>query len=409
MKVAVVGAGVVGVATAHELACSGHEVTVIERRSGVAAEASFAQAGVAAPGLAVHDLARRLLGGRGAGPANQASWWANLARSLKARRASDAAKREPLLAAMHHLAQRSHDRLSELTRAHQWQYEQQPGCLLLIGDDAELKATRKTLVMLSDLGVVFELLDAERCRQLEPALHAATPLRCGIRLAQGGVGNARQGAHLLKNEAQRMGVQFLFETVINRVQPGTRPQLHCAAGSPLEFDAVVLCSGNETGLLREVGARLPLVAVGGLSVTAPLSLQDGAPDVGPRAAVIEARSGIAITRLGQRLRVAGGRSTSRPAGGEDPEVLRELYRCLDAWFPGAAVTRKAQHWSGARPTLPDGLPAIGAAAAPGVWLNLGHGGHGWALACGAAALLADLLSRRDPGFDSAPLGLQRFR
>ena len=52
MKVAVIGAGIVGTATAYELAADGHEVTVFERRSAAAEEASFANAGIVAPGYA---------------------------------------------------------------------------------------------------------------------------------------------------------------------------------------------------------------------------------------------------------------------------------------------------------------------------------------------------------------------
>ena len=67
---------------------------------------------------------------------------------------------------------------------------------------------------------------------------------------------------------------------------------------------------------------------------------------------------------------------------------------LDDWFPGAAQTREAQHWKGARPMLPDGPPVLGDSGAPGVWLNLGHGASGWALACGSARVLAECISGR---------------
>ena len=50
MKIAIVGAGIIGVTTAYELAADGHEVTVFERRGAAAEETSFANAGVVAPG-----------------------------------------------------------------------------------------------------------------------------------------------------------------------------------------------------------------------------------------------------------------------------------------------------------------------------------------------------------------------
>ena len=66
MRIAVIGAGVVGVTTAHELAADGHAVTVFDRHGSVAAEASYANAGLVAPGYvspwAAPGMARKVLG-----------------------------------------------------------------------------------------------------------------------------------------------------------------------------------------------------------------------------------------------------------------------------------------------------------------------------------------------------------
>jgi D-amino-acid dehydrogenase len=59
--------------------------------------------------------------------------------------------------------------------------------------------------------------------------------------------------------------------------------------------------------------------------------------------------------------------------------------------------------------LPDGPPVLGASAVPGVWLNLGHGSSGWALACGSARVTADLLAGRTPAIDVEGLGIERLR
>jgi D-amino-acid dehydrogenase len=146
---------------------------------------------------------------------------------------------------------------------------------------------------------------------------------------------------------------------------------------------VVLCTGAAAGeLLAPAGIRLPLVPVWGLSVTAPVNHVDGQLPHAPRAAVIDERHQVTISRLGQRVRVAGGHRIGGSSEALPMRHLRALYRVLDEWFPGSAVIREAQHWAGARPMLPDGAPLLGASGLPGVWLNLGHGGHGWALACG---------------------------
>ena len=88
--------------------------------------------------------------------------------------------------------------------------------------------------------------------------------------------------------------------------------------------------------------------------------------------------------------------------------MATLYKLLDDCFPGCAQMSKLQQWKGARPTLPDGLPLVGASAAGGVWLNLGHGGSGWALACGSARLLADRVAGREPEIDAQGLDLSRL-
>jgi D-amino-acid dehydrogenase len=161
-------------------------------------------------------------------------------------------------------------------------------------------------------------------------------------------------------------------------------------------------------LLRPLGVKLPLLNVSSHSLTAPLRHVDGEPDAGPRAAVFDDAQQVSITRLGQRLRVTGAGDV--PAGGSAPHAaaLQRLYRVLDDWFPGAARQGQAQHWRGTRPTLPDGLPVLGVSGMAGLWLNLGHGAHGWMLACGAAQVLAEQLSGRPAPLDLTHLGLQRL-
>ena len=75
---------------------------------------------------------------------------------------------------------------------------------------------------------------------------------------------------------------------------------------------------------------------------------------------------------------------------------------LQDWFPGQADLSSAQVWKGARPMRPDGPPVVGPTRLDGVWVNLGHGSSGWALSCGSARLLADLLAGRRPAIDPAP-------
>jgi D-amino-acid dehydrogenase len=408
LRIAIVGAGIVGVTTAFELAAAGHEVTVFERRGSVASEGSFASGGLVSPatlapwGLPGAPWQRPHL--RGAAALTQLPW---LWRAWRARRSAAAAGRGQALQA---LGQFSRERLLALTQALRLEFEQNPGCLVLLRGERDLKALQPLLTRLRDSGTAHELADPARCRSWEPGLHEEAPLHAGLHIAQDGAGNCRQFAHLMKAEAQRLGARFRFDTAVQALRPGTPAVVVPAAGEPESFDAVVACTGAEGApLLARAGVKLPLVALHGYSVTAPLRHLDGLHPPGPRGALIDMREGVTLTRLGQRVRVSGLGELGGDAADVSLAALRRLYRVLDTWFPGAVLERGAQHWKGARPMLPDGCPVLGASGQPGLWLNLGHGHHGWALACGSARVLADLVAGREAAMDIAPLALQRMR
>ena len=384
MRVAVVGAGIVGVTTAYELAALGLEVTVFERRNSVAAEASFADAGVlsagyvapwTAPGLRLQLLQRLLsrpaavrLGGWNALPHLPWLW-----RWWRACRPQVHAGHR---AALQRLAQFSCERLLELTRLLRLDFQQMPGFLVLLRTERDLARAQPGLALLREAGV----------------------------------GNCRHFAHLLKAEAQRLGAGFRFDTEVRSLAPGARPTLATGDGRVHEFDAVVLCAGVQANaLLASIGLKLPLAPIHGHSVTAPVRHIDGHPPPGPRAALMDEGHRVTITRLGQRIRVAGVAEVGGRLDRIDPAALRSLYRVLDDWFPGAALTRQAQHWKGAQPTLPDGAPVLGASGAPGVWLNLGHGASGWTLACGSARVLAETVAGREAPLDMSGLTAERLR
>jgi D-amino-acid dehydrogenase len=312
--------------------------------------------------------------------------------------------------AMVRLAQFSRERLLTLTRDLGLEFEQAPGFMVLMRTERDLSAARASLALLQDLGAAHELLDAARCRHLEPGLNPETPLHAAIHFPQDGVGNCRHFAHLLKSQAQRMGAHFRFDTTVHKVAAGSAPRVELAGAADETFDAVVVCAGAQANsVLAGVGLRLPLAAVHGYSVTAPLRHVDGLPPPGPRAAVMDEHYKVAISRLGQRIRVSGMAELGGSLDDMAAAPLRTLYRLLDDWFPGAASTREAQPWKGARPMLPDGPPVLGVSGAPGVWLNLGHGGSGWVLACGSARVLAEQISGRDAPLDVTGLSAARLR
>lgn len=401
MRIAVIGAGIVGVATAHELALAGFDVTVFEQRGSVAAEASFAIGGLIGPGHAAPW---------GSSLTPRASMLMHLPWLWRRWRTMRRPRGAWWSAALHRLASFSRDRMLELARTLDMEFEQNPGCLVLLRTAGDLKRAQPGLAQLREWGVAHELVDAGSARAMEPGLGDTTPLHAALHLPHDGVGNCRQFAHLLKAQTQRQGARFRFDLAVSRLSPGEQPQLRTSDGEQHGFDRIVVCTGAAAAeLLAPLELRLPLVPVYGYAVTAPLRPIEGLPLPGPRAALIDQRHHVSITRLGQRVRVAGIHELGgRPDANALP-ALRTLYRVLEDWFPGAASLRDAQHWRGARPTLPEALPVLGDSGLPGIWLNLGHGAAGWSLACGAARVLSEQMAGRTPPIETTGLTIERWR
>jgi D-amino-acid dehydrogenase len=133
------------------------------------------------------------------------------------------------------------------------------------------------------------------------------------------------------------------------------------------------------------------------------------PDRGPRSAVMDEQFKVAVSRLGSRLRVAGSAEIGGSLRTHNAAALETLYKVLNDWFPGVARMSHAQLWKGARPMMPDGPPLLGASGLQNIWLNLGHGSSGWALSCGSARVVADLMAGRKPAVSIEGLGVERLR
>jgi D-amino-acid dehydrogenase len=446
MRVAVIGAGVIGVTSAWELARDSHEVTVFERRGSVAAETSFANAGVVAPGYVTPWAApgmpakvfKHLLQRHAPVRLNKRLDLATLRWLMQWRRACTAESYAANRLRMQRLARYSRTRLHALTADLKLDYERADGVLVLLRNERDLAMARPGLSLLAETGTKFGLVDAESCRRIEPGLNIETPLLAGIHLPDDEVGNCRQFTTLLRGEAQREGVQFVFHSEVRAIHAGSRAEVEHAHVPPEEstllatmqegdategpltqplpfevrrdaFDAIVVCAATGArALLRPLGLRLPIAAVWGYSVTAPLRRLEAHPDFGPKAALMDERYKVAISRIGQRVRVAGSAEIGGRAERINPAALDTLYKVLDDWFPGVTQVGQTQVWKGARPMLPDGPPVIGASGVPNVWLNLGHGSSGWALACGSARVLADALAGREAEIDVEGLDVGRL-
>ena len=439
MKIAVVGAGIIGITTAYELARDGHQVTVYERRSAAAEESSFSNAGVLSPGYVTpwaapgmswkvlkqmfspHAAFRLKLPLSG----SDLTWLWHFWRACKP---------ETYLrhrSALQQLAFYSRSQLHAITERHGLEYDRAQGYLIALRSEKDRAMVQPSLSVLRDLGVPFAELDEAAAREIEPAINTDTHFAGAIHLAQDEVANCRQFALLLKDECRRMGVQFEFNASVQKVDSSPlntaqRAMVYVAnsqgpsqlssllpaqdltsgaSADAVVYDAVVLCTGVQLApLVQPMGLSLPLRPVYGYAVSAHIK----EPLNAPRSGLMDEHYKVSITRLGQRVRVAGSAQVGGSAGKLNPAAMKTLYKVLHDWFPGAAVmSQGVQEWQGARPMLANRPPVIGRAGSAGpVWLSLGHGSSGWALSCGSARLLADLVAGRAPELDASAYALR---
>ena len=415
MEIAVVGAGIVGIATAYELACDGHRVTVYEQRGAAAEEASFASSGLLAPSLfipwaapSIGGKSVKLLWGsqpafrmaRGAGRAE----WGWLAQWRKAAHAPSSGA---TLRALEQLGRYSLARTRALVAQFEVDIETSHGTLVLLRSKNDIKKLQPTPEILTEAGGRLAEIDADTARLIEPGLSSDVPLIGALHAEEGEAANCRLFAQVLRYAAQELGVVFQFNAQVKSIT--SQPVgVHIAGETATRHaDAVVLCAGLASSqLLNQHRQRLPLAAVYGYTISAPLREDLHAP----QGTIIDPVHRITISRQGQRVRASGGAELGYGGGEHHADTLQKLYSALSGWFPGGAhlSSSQVQIWRGARPTLPDGAPVLGPSGIPGVWLNTGHGASGWALACGSARALADRVGGGAPSVELDSFSASRF-
>ena len=214
MKIAVIGAGIIGITTAYELARDGHEVTVFERRGAAAEEASFANAGVLAPGYVTPwaapgipwKVAKQLFAPHAAVRVGLPLSASDMVWMWRFWRACNAQTYLAHRSALQKLAFYSRERLQTITDQHQMAYEQANGYMVLLRSDKDRAMVQPSLRVLRDAGVGFSELDEAGARLIEPALNPDTQFAGAVHLAQDGVGNCRQFALQLKDLARSLEI-----------------------------------------------------------------------------------------------------------------------------------------------------------------------------------------------------------
>jgi D-amino-acid dehydrogenase len=416
VKVAILGAGVIGTSIAWYLARAGHEVTVVERQPGAGLETSFGNAGEvspgysapwAGPGIPIKALKWLFMRHRPLviWPVPDLAMWrwglAMLANCTSRRYEINKSRMLPL-------AEYSRDCLRALREETGIAYDQRSlGTLQLFREQKQLDGTAADIEVLKRFGVAWELCDVAACVHHEPALaRVRGKFVGGLRLPGDETGDCHKFTQALAALAAQRGVDFRYEVRIERIDvEGDRVRNVATTRGPLEADAYVVALGSFSPLLlAPLGIRVPVYPVKGYSITVPITDSSGAPE----STVMDETHKVAVTRLGDRIRVggtaelAGYNSTLRaPRRAALEHVVTDL-------FPAGGDVARATFWTGLRPMTPDGPPLLGPTRYRNLHLATGHGTLGWTMAAGTGAVMADLLSGRQPQVGLDGLTLARY-
>ena len=419
MRVLVLGAGLVGVASAWYLGQDGHEVVVVDRQPAPAMETSFANGGQistshaepwanpAAPLKVLRWLGREdsPLLWRLRADAGQWAWGLRFLRECTPGRT-----RENIVAILR-LALHSRALLKELRPALGLEYDQQQrGILHFYTDAAEFAHAMPQAELMRQYGCERVVKTAAECLAIEPALkHATAPIIGGTYTADDESGDAHKFATLLARRASARGVVFRHGVAIDALQAegGRISGLRLAGGEMLAADAYVVALGSWSPLLlKPLGIGVPVYPAKGYSATIPLTAGEVTNDLAPTVSLTDDGCKIVFSRLGDRLRVAGTAEFTGYDTTLNDVRCQALVRRTHTIFPRLSASN-VEFWAGLRPATPSNVPLVGATRLSNLYLNTGHGTLGWTMACGTGRLLADLLSGKAPDIDPAPYSAHR--
>lgn len=420
MKIVVMGAGVIGTATAWYLSQEGHDVTVLDRNVGAARETSFGNGGQIsvshAEPWANPSAPLKMLKwlGREDAPllfrlrADPAQWWWGIKFLMECSSSRSLHNMTQLL----NLGTYSRKSLQELRSDTGIQYDHlEKGILHYYTSQKEFDLSLEPARVMRELGCERQIIGADEVVRIEPAMaHIRSRLAGATYTSSDESGDVHKFTTGLADLAAHKGVVFRYGVRIQALlsEGGKMTGVEIANENgmyeTLHADAYVLAAGSFSPLLaRQVGIRLDIYPAKGYSATLPVLDASVAPQV----SLTDDEYKLVFSRLGDRLRIAGT-AEFNGYGLELNRVRCEaiVRRTLEV-FPGVSRPELASYWAGLRPATPGNVPYIGASKVMGLYLNTGHGTLGWTHACGSGRALAEIISGRQPEVDFSFFGAKR--
>lgn len=417
MHIAILGGGILGVASAWYLAKSGHQVTVIDRQDSVAKETSYGNAGMispgysspwAAPGLPIkaigwmlQDLAPFMINFKEL-DGYTLSWMTKMLANCNTR------SYQTNKARMLRIAEYSRDCFVDIRKELDLDYDgRQLGTLQLFRKHTQIDDLQKDIKVLKELGVEHQALDINGCIDHEPALaYVREKFVGGLRLPGDETGDCFKFTAYLAKECEKLGVNFMFNTRIERLNESNRKIISITTDVGTVIADSFLCAlgSYSPQILKTVDVNVPIYPIKGYSLTLPIEDERRAP----QSTIMDETYKVAVTRFEDRIRV-GGTAEIASYNLERPEKRRaSVDFVIQDMFPGAVDLEKAEFWSGLRPMTPDSTPVLGGTKYPNLYLNTGHGTLGWTMSLGSAKFVCDIINNKAPDIDPEGLSVERY-
>jgi D-amino-acid dehydrogenase len=279
------------------------------------------------------------------------------------------------------------------------------GILELFRDERGARQRDAYADTLDHLGVNTVRLSPEECVAVEPSLAGVVgTIRAGLMLSDDAWGDARQFTVATESASRALGVEYRFSTSVKHlaVRNGRVTGVETDGGL-ITADHVVVCGGSYSKeLLGHCGISLPVAPVKGYSIT----LAKTHVPVMPSLPLLDDLEKIAVAPIEGKLRVAGMVEFDGYDETIRPARVRSLARSIQRLYPEIRLPEDLSPWAGLRPMAADGLPIIDETPVSNLFVNTGHGGLGWTLACGSARLLTDIITQR-PMREANPFRLSR--